>query len=89
MLQVAPRYDQPSTERTEIWVLFDGDNIYVAARCWDTAPPDKWIANELRRDTNQMRQNDHFGVGVRHLLRSAQRLHVLRQSRSAASRTTR
>ena len=63
MLQVAPRYNQPSTERTEIWVLFDGDNIYVAARCWDDAAPDKWIANELRRDTNQMRNNDHFGVG--------------------------
>lgn len=63
MLQVAPRYNQPSTERTEIWVMFDGDNIYVAARCWDGAPPDEWIANELRRDTNQMRNNDHFGVG--------------------------
>jgi hypothetical protein len=63
MLQVAPRYGQPSTERTDIWVLFDEDNIYVAARCWDGAPPDQWIANELRRDTNQMRNNDHFGVG--------------------------
>ena len=63
MLQVAPLYNQPSTEKTEIWVMFDGDNIYVAAKCWDSAPPEKWIANELRRDTNQMRQNDHFGVG--------------------------
>ena len=63
MLQVSPRYNQPSTEKTEIWVMFDGDNIYVAASCWDNAPPEKWIANELRRDTNQMRQNDHFGVG--------------------------
>ena len=63
MLQIAPQYSQPSTEKTEIWVMFDGDNIYIAAKCWDTAPPEKWIANELRRDTNQMRQNDHFGVG--------------------------
>jgi len=62
MLQVAPRYNEPSTEKTEIWVMFDGDNIYIAAKCWDSAPPSKWIANELRRDTNQMRQNDHFGV---------------------------
>ena len=65
--------------------MYDGDNMYVAARCWDQAPPEQWIANELRRDTNQMRNNDHFGVGVRHLLRSAQRLHVLRQRRLAAS----
>jgi hypothetical protein len=63
MLQASPQYNQPSTEKTEIWVMFDGDNIYVAAKCWDSAPPEKWIANELRRDTNQMRQNDHFGVG--------------------------
>ena len=34
---------------------FDAANIYVACRCWDTAPPDNWIANELRRDTVQLR----------------------------------
>ena len=59
--------------------MFDGDNIYVAARCWDRAPPDKWIANELRRDTNQMRQERSLRRRLRHLLRSPQRLHVLRQ----------
>lgn len=63
MLQASPLYLQPSTEETEIWVSFDENNIYVSARCWDGAPPDEWIANELRRDTNQMRNNDHFGVG--------------------------
>src|SRR5687768_14779420 len=63
MLQLAPRHGQPSTERTEIWVSYDAEHIYVSARCWDTAPADRWIANELRRDTNQMRNNDHFGVG--------------------------
>jgi hypothetical protein len=63
LVQASPRYREPATEKTEIWVSFDGDNIYVSAKVWDTAPPEKWIANELRRDTNQMRQNDHFGVG--------------------------
>src|SRR5258708_21677098 len=43
-------------------VMYDNENIYVACRCWDSAPPDKWIANELRRDTNQLRQNDQIGV---------------------------
>ena len=61
-IQTLPRNNGEPTERTEAWVMFDGDYIYVAARCWDSAPPDKWIANELRRDTNQLRQNDHFGV---------------------------
>lgn len=63
MVQAAPRYREASTEKTEIWVSFDQDNIYVSAKVWDQAPPERWIANELRRDTNQMRNNDHFGVG--------------------------
>jgi Domain of unknown function (DUF5916) len=63
LLQVVPRHGQVSTEKTEIWVSFDGEYIYVSARCYDSAPPEKWVSNELRRDTNQLRQNDHFGVG--------------------------
>ena len=62
LLQVAPKYGAPISERTEIWVMYDQENMYVACRCWDSEPPDKWIANELRRDTNQLRQNDHLGV---------------------------
>jgi len=36
--------------------------VYVSARLWDSAPPSEWIANEMRRDTRQLRQNDTFGV---------------------------
>jgi hypothetical protein len=62
LLQVAPKYGADSTERTDVWVTYDENSIYVSARLWDSAPPERWIANELRRDTNQLRQNDHFGV---------------------------
>jgi hypothetical protein len=61
-IQVVPKAGAPSSERTDVWVMFDTRHMYVAARCWDSAPPDKWVANELRRDTNQLRQNDTFGV---------------------------
>ncbi len=61
-IQQVPREGAPATERTEAWVMFDRDTLYVSARCWDTAPPERWVANELRRDTNQLRQNDAFGV---------------------------
>jgi hypothetical protein len=61
-LQLSPKYGAPETERTEVWVMYDDKNMYVACRCWDSATPDQWIANELRRDTNQLRQNDHIGV---------------------------
>ncbi len=61
-VQQVPREGAAATERTESWVLFDKDTLYISARCWDSAPPEKWVANELRRDTNQLRQNDTFGV---------------------------
>ena len=80
MMQVVPKNGAPSSEKTEIWVMYDGENIYVSAKCWDTAPPEKWIANELRRDTNQMRQQRSLWRRLRHLQRPAQRVHVLRQS---------
>jgi len=63
-IQTLPRNGEEPTERTEAWVMFDGSNFYVAARCWDSAPPNKWIANEMRRDANQVRQNDHFGFMI-------------------------
>ena len=62
LLQVVPRYGEQVTERTELWVTYDDKNIYVSCRCWDSAPPDEWIANELRRDTGGLRNNDHIGV---------------------------
>ena len=61
-IQVAPQYGAESTEKTDVWVTYDQENIYVSARLWDSAAPERWISNELRRDTNQLRQNDHIGV---------------------------
>src|SRR5262245_51353239 len=61
-IQVVPRYGDEQSERTDVWVMYDDHNMYVSCRCWDSAPPDRWIANELRRDTNQLRQNDQIGV---------------------------
>ena len=61
-IQQSPDEGAPATEETEAWILFDADNIYVAARVWDSAPPSQWVANEMRRDTRQLRQNDTFAV---------------------------
>ncbi len=61
-IQSVPDEGAPATERTEAWVSFDDDNVYVSARIWDSAPESEWVANELRRDTNQLRENDTFGV---------------------------
>jgi hypothetical protein len=60
-VQQEPNEGRPATERTEAWVFFDNDNIYVSARCWESEPGRR-VANEMRRDTVQLRQNDHFAV---------------------------
>ena len=61
-IQAVPAEGQASTEKTEAWVMFDDDYIYVSGKMLEDVPPEKWTANELRRDTNQLRQNDTFGV---------------------------
>lgn len=61
-IQVTPVAGDPSSERTDVWVAFDDENIYVTCRCWDDAPPEQWVANELRRDTPGLRNNEHFAV---------------------------
>ena len=61
-IQQAPDEGAPATERTEAWVMFDDTNLYVSGRIWDSASPSQWVANEMRRDTRQLRQNDTFAV---------------------------
>ena len=61
-IQNLPLEGEPSSERTEAWVFYDDDNIYLVCRCWDSAPPEEWIANEMRRDAQGVRDNDFFGA---------------------------
>ena len=61
-IQQLPDPGAPATEKTEAWILFDDTNVYVSARVWDSAPESRWVANEMRRDTTQLRQNDTFTV---------------------------
>ena len=60
-LQGEPKVGEPATEKTETWLFFDDDNLYISAKCWDSRPG-SWIANEMRRDSSQIRRNDSFGV---------------------------
>ena len=62
LLQLLPDEGAPATEKTEAWVSFDEENVYVSARVWDSAPESEWVANEMRRNAPQIRENDNFGV---------------------------
>ena len=62
LVQLMPDEGARATERTEAWIAFDAESIYISARVWDSAPPAEWVANEMRRDTPQLRDNDSFWV---------------------------
>jgi hypothetical protein len=63
-VQQLPVEGVPATEDTDLWVFFDEDNLYVAARCHDSQA-DRITANELRRDNNGIWQyNDNFTVAL-------------------------
>ena len=61
-IQSLPNEGAAPSERTEAWVAFDGSNVYVSARLWDSAPESAWVANEMRRDAPSIELNDQFGV---------------------------
>ena len=61
-IQNIPQAGKPSTEKTDVWLLFDDAAFYVTARCWDTGGPGALVANEMRRDNGQITNNDSFGV---------------------------
>lgn len=60
--QREPREDQPSSERTEIGVLYDRDNLYFGIKCFDSEPQ-KIIAREMRRDA-VVDDDDYFEIVI-------------------------
>ncbi|HEV8392939.1 MAG TPA: DUF5916 domain-containing protein [Vicinamibacterales bacterium] len=56
--QQEPVEGDAATEKTEFWVFFDGDRLYVSVRAWETHMAGL-VANEMRRDNNNIFQNDH------------------------------
>ena len=60
-IQQEPDEGAPARDQTEVWVMFDRDTFYVAARCWST-DPERIIANEMKRDSYNMFGNETFSV---------------------------
>ena len=61
-IQVEPREGEPATEKTDLWFAFDREAVYIAFRCWDSAP-ERRVATEMRRDSSATwRGNDVISV---------------------------
>ena len=58
-IQNDPAEGEPATEKTEVWLFFDLENVYVVARWWESRP-DRVMANEMRRDNTRIVRDDNF-----------------------------
>jgi hypothetical protein len=62
-VQQEPHEGEPATEPTELWIFYDATTVYFAVRCLDDQP-DRVIANEMRRDSNNIFQNDNVQLVI-------------------------
>src|SRR5262245_50149259 len=51
-VQMEPHAGAPATEKTEVWMLFDDERLYVTFRCWESHP-ERMVVNEMRHDNNR------------------------------------
>ncbi|HAK57342.1 MAG TPA: hydrolase, partial [Acidobacteria bacterium] len=57
--QQEPLEGEAATERTEVRMLYDSSNLYIGVRAFDS-DPEGIIATEMRRDSQQMLNEDNF-----------------------------
>jgi len=62
LTQATPDPGMAATQRTEVWIMTDEDQLYIAARMWDSNP-EEIVANAMARDGNTMR-DDRFGISI-------------------------
>ena len=60
-IQQEPDTGQPATEQTEVWIFFDDETLYIAARCWDSQP-ERIVTSELRRGHVGLARGDILAV---------------------------
>src|SRR5688572_1194823 len=61
LIQTEPRSRAPGTEKTDLWIAFDDDNVYFSVRLGESQP-DRMVVNEMRRDSNRIFEGDHIAV---------------------------
>ncbi|HMN10521.1 MAG TPA: DUF5916 domain-containing protein [Gemmatimonadaceae bacterium] len=56
-VQAEPLEGRPATERTDVWIAFDADYLYIAAHLHDSQP-DATITTDIRKDFKEEDQDD-------------------------------
>ena len=60
-VQQEPDEGAPATERTEVLILYDAENLYVGVRAYDS-DPNGMVATEMRRDADRILDEDSFQI---------------------------
>jgi len=60
-IQQEPDEGAPSSERTEVYVLYDAANLYLGVRAWD-ASRSGVTATEMRRDSERILEEDNIQI---------------------------
>lgn len=56
-VQSEPLEGQPATEKTDVWVLFDADNLYIGAKLQDSQVS-SLVVNDIKKDFVELQQDD-------------------------------
>ncbi len=62
-IQSEPTAGAPATEKTEVWISFDDENVYISMRASESQP-ERMVVNEMRRDSGQVQQNENFAFAL-------------------------
>jgi len=60
-IQQEPLEGRPASERTDVWVFFDDQHVYITARNWESEPGRR-VMTDMQRDSRNLYNNDHFAV---------------------------
>ena len=60
-VQQEPQEGAPATERTEVLILYDAENLYIGVRAYDSTP-NAIVSTEMRRDSPRILDEDSFQI---------------------------
>lgn len=63
LVQIRPGDGEPMSERTEVYIMYDKDALYVAARMWDPGAPGEISANVMKQNS-QLANDDRIAIIV-------------------------
>jgi hypothetical protein len=61
--QIRPGNQTPPSERTEVYLLYDKDAIYVAARMWDSGAPGQ-ITRNIMKQGSSLGEDDRLAIVI-------------------------